>query len=146
VSVKERLTPGILVTKAAANLPQTATANLFTVSGAVLVTGILGQVTSALGATATNLSLGVTGSVTAISTAVAVTSGAVGQMFVPVAAAGVGGAAVFSLAPFVPAARDAFVPFIVAVANITWTTSANDTGQMKWSLWYVPIDAGASVS
>lgn len=147
MSVKERLAPGILVTKAAANLPQTTTANLYTVSGGVvLVTGILGIVTSALGATATNLSLGVTGNNTAISTAVAVTSAAVNTLVVPVAAAGIGGAAIVGTAPFVSVARDAFNPFMVAVANITWTTSANDTGQMKWYLWYVPVDAGASVS
>jgi hypothetical protein len=146
MSARDDIAPGILVTKPAANLPQTATANLFTVSGAVIVTAMLGQVTSALGATATTLALGITGSTTAIATAGAVTSAAVGTFYVPVASAGVGGAPLVSAAPFISPTIDAFFRILVAVANITWTTSANDTGQMKWSLWYVPIDAGASVS
>jgi hypothetical protein len=145
MSVKT-VVPGALVTKAAANLPQTATANLFTVAGgAVLVTGLLGQVTTVLGATATTLSLGVTGNTTAITTATAINGSAVGTLALPVkgvppAALVVAGAAFILAPPFI------IDPFIVAVANITWTTSASTTGQMKWSLWYVPLDSGATVS
>jgi hypothetical protein len=135
------------VAKAAANLPQTATANLYTVTGgAVVVTGLMGIVSSALGATVTTLALGVTGSSSAIATALAVTSGIAGTVYLPVNSAGAGGAPLFSTAPFISATLDRLNPFIVSVANITWTTSANDTGQMRWLLWYVPIDAGASVS
>lgn len=149
MSVKERLVPGLLVAKAAQNLPQTATATLFTVAGGlVLVTGILGVVTTALGATVTTLSLGVTGSNAALATATAVTSATAGTVYAPTTgAAGAAGTPIVSATPFVSVAEPNFLaPVYVFTTNITWTTSANDTGQMKWYLWYIPIDTSASVS
>ena len=139
--------PGVRVDKAAANLPQTATANLYTVAGgAVLVTGLIGTVTTGLGATATTLSLGVTGSPTVIATASAITSAVANTFLFPIKSAGIGGALQVAGAAFVLAPPFIIDPFIVATGNITWTTSANDTGQVKWSLWYVPMDAGATVT
>jgi hypothetical protein len=50
---------GTLVKKGPLTLPQSATSTLFTITGgAVLVTGLMGLVTTAIGATATNLSTG----------------------------------------------------------------------------------------
>lgn len=75
---------GTLVTKSALALPQSATSTLFTVSGgAVLVTGLAGLVTTAVGATATNLSLGTvpttgTAESSGIANATAITSAAAG--------------------------------------------------------------------
>lgn len=140
---------GIPVMKAAQNLPQTATATLFTVSGTVLVQSMWGLVTAALGATATNLSLGVTptgGSAanTALATATAVTSKTVGTFFVPAFASSVGGAAI--VAPLVQAQAGSTAAFLVPAGVITWTTSASDTGQMAWYLDYLPVDAGATVT
>jgi hypothetical protein len=58
------LIAGATVTKAAQALPQSATATLFTVTGgAVLITGLAGLVKTALGSTATNLSIGTVPSV-----------------------------------------------------------------------------------
>lgn len=140
--------PGTLVQKAAQGLPATTTSNLYTVSGNVLVTGMLGVVTSATGATATNLSLGVSnGSATgAIATATAVTSLAVGTFLFPAGSSGVGGALKVAGAAFVQAPPLALNPFFVAAGNITWTTNATDTGQVAWYLWYVPLDFDATVS
>lgn len=142
--------PGILVTKAAQNLPQTATANLFAVSGTVLVTGLLGVVTAAIGATATTLALGTApGAATAsIATATAVTSKAAGTALAPVGASGVGGALIVGGAAFVQSPPMALSPFVLGAGttNITWTTSASTTGQVQWYLWYTPIDFDASVS
>lgn len=141
---------GVQVIKAPQNLPQTATATLATVSvGAVLVTSILGLVTTALGATATNLSLGTAPTVGAastsgIATATAVASTPIGSWIVPVQNAGIGGAlaigATAGVAPFLP------TPLIVSPGTITWTTSANDTGQIKWYFTYIALDNGASLS
>lgn len=142
--------PGILVTKAPQNLPQTATANLFAVSGTVLVTGLLGVVTTATGATATTLSIGTApgGATASIATATAITSRAAGTALAPVGASGVGGALIVGGAAFVQSPPMALSPFVLGAGttNITWTTSANDTGQIEWYLWYTPIDAGGSVS
>lgn len=139
------------VIKAAQNLPQTATATLFTVSGTVLVQFFAGLVTTALGATATTLSLGntPTGGVaanTSLATATTVTSKTVGTHVVPTFSSGIGGAPIVaSLAQVtVPAASGN--AFIVPAGTITWTTSANNTGQMAWYLAYLPIDPGATVT
>lgn len=141
---------GVQVVKAAQNLPQTATATLATVTGgAVLVTSILGLVTTVLGATATNLSLGTAptvgvASTTGIASATAVTSTPLGAWLVPVQNAGVGGAlaigASAGVAPFLP------TPLVVSAGTITWTTSANDTGQIRWYFTYIALDNGAALS
>lgn len=146
MSVKT-VVPGTLVTKAAQNLPQTATANLYSVSGgSVLVTGLLGLVTSAVGAVATTLALGCTAGSTAIATATAITSKPVGTFVFPVNSSGIGGALVAAGAAFVSSPPFIVNPFIVGAGNITWTTSASTTGQIQWYLWYVPLDFDASVS
>lgn len=75
---------GDLVIKAAQNLPQTTTSTLYTVAGgAILVHGLYGLVTTALGATATNLSLGTTAGNTTIASATAVTSATLSSWIAP---------------------------------------------------------------
>jgi hypothetical protein len=34
----------------------------------------------------------------------------------------------------------------VSAGTITWTTSASNTGAMRWYLTYVPLDNGAALS
>lgn len=154
MSAKQLLVPGSLVVKAAQALPAGTTANLYTVSGAVLVTGLLGRVTTATGATVTTLALGSTNSsTTSIATATAVTSKIAGSWIVPSSSAGVGGALTIGAGPtflassfpgsFLPGLM---APFFIAADTITWTTSATDTGQVQWYLWYVPLDQSATVS
>jgi hypothetical protein len=62
----------------------------------------------------------------------------------PLNSAGVGGVLVVGAnagaAVFLP------TPFVVSAGFITWTTSASDTGQMKWYFTYVALDNGASLS
>jgi hypothetical protein len=151
MSVKNVAAIGIPVIKAAQNLPQTATATLFTQSGgAVLVTGLLGVVTTALGATTTSLSVGTGISNTAIMTASAVAGKAAGTWIIPTASAGVGGAPVMvpgGAAFLTPSGDRLFTPFVLAPGSgITWTTNANDTGQIAWYLWYIPMDADSGLS
>ncbi len=203
-------------------LPQTATANLFTVvGGAVLVTALLGYVTTAIGATATNLSLGLTPTTGTLSNVgiggpTAITSLVAGNVIAAPAAAGAGGQTL--VAPSVPAsttpvvnnyhgtvdvtlsgftltavfvngvnvgstngtyavpahgtisvtysvvgtwtwtgsvaleissAGTVSVPkdvgFIAPPGFITWTTSANTTGVIKWYIAYIPFDVGAAI-
>jgi hypothetical protein len=156
MSARQSLVPGTLVVKAPQALPATATANLYVVSGAVMVTGILGRVTTATGATVTTLALGTTASTTtSLATATAITSKAAGTWIIPSASGTplVGGALTVSSGPqflassfpgsFLPGLM---APFFVATDTITWTTSATDTGQIEWYLWYVPIDGSATVS
>jgi hypothetical protein len=141
--------PGYTVVKAAQALPQTATATLFTVTGGtVLVRMVAGLVTTALGATATNLSLGntPTGGASApasIATAAAVASAVLGTLYVPVFTSGVAAAPLQGNAIFT---SDPTLSIIIPAGVITWTTSASNTGQMKWYIQYTALDAGASIS
>ena len=144
---------GSLVTKAAAALPQTATATLFTVSGgSVLVTSLIGQVQAvAIGATATTLALGTvpttgTAASSGIASATAITSKEIGTWVGVQAASGVAGALV--VGGNAGAALFLHTPagFVVPAGTISWTTSASDTGKMAWYLTYVPLDTGATVS
>jgi len=140
---------GYPVFKAAQNLPQNATSTLYTVTGgAVLVTFMAGLVTTALGGTVTSLSLGntPTGGANAsasLATSAVVTSKAVGTWYVPAWAAGVAGAPIQgNVVNANPSTFSAMVPAGV----ITWTTTASDTGQMVWYLYFLPLDTGAAIS
>ena len=139
------------VIKAAQNLPASATATLFTVSGTVLISFFVGLVTTAIQNQACTLSLGNTptgGSAanTSLALATSIIAKPVGTHVVPVFASGIGGTPVIaSLAQVtVPAASGN--AFVVPAGTITWTTSATNTGQMQWYLAYLPVDVGATVS
>lgn len=144
---------GVQVTKAW-TLPASATTqNLFTVAGGlVLLTALVGQVTTVIGSTATTLALGLdapgvggTLDVDGLGTASTITSQEVGTLITLQASSGVGGAVVVgSLAGsgvFLP------TPMVLNSAHITATTSANaGGGAIKWYAQYVPLDTGATVS
>lgn len=142
---------GTQVIKATQNLPQTATATLATVTGgAVLITSMLGLVAGvAIQNQACTLALGTVPSVgtsanNSIATATSIQAKEIGTWVVPLVSAGAGGALVVgtnaSTAPFLP------TPFVVSAGTITWTTSASNTGQMKWYFTYVALDNGAALS
>jgi hypothetical protein len=144
---------GLLVTKAAATLPQTATATLYTVAGGnVLVTSMFGLVSgTAMGATATTLAIGTapttgTAETAGIATATAVTSLEIGSWVSVQSSSGVGGALVSGGHAGTVVFAHGTTSFVVAPGTITWTTSASDTGKMAWYLTYIPLDTGASVS
>jgi hypothetical protein len=139
-----KLLLGTKVDRAAATLPQTATASIFTVTGGrVLLLGLLGEVTVATGSTATTLavsSVPASGTAVTIATATAVTSLEVGaEVTLPLTSksalvvnnAGGGGQ------------LSGHAPYVIPAGGISITTSASDTGQMKWTAFYVPLDDGA---
>ena len=136
---------GTKVDRAAAVLPATAYGALFTVTGGrVLITNIVGEVTVVCSATATNAKLVATPTVgTAVDVAanVAVTSKEVGTLL------GITGlfsdAMVASNAGATVAPRNAVV---VPVGTLGVTTSATNTGSVKWSITYIPLDDGAAVA
>lgn len=144
---------GVQVTKSW-TLPASATTQtLFTASGGlVVVTSLVGQVTTAIGSTATTLALGLgtpgvggTLDTDGIGTATTITSQEIGTLITAQASSGLGGAVVVGSlagsAAFLPA------PFVINSATITATTSANaGGGVIKWYLTYIPVDTGATVS
>jgi hypothetical protein len=138
---------GTKVDRATATLPQTATGTLFTVAGGrVLLTSIVGEVTVALGATATSANLVHTptvGTVGDLCAATVVTSDEVGTLY------GIRGDATSLLSSNAPTSARTGVPahpVVLPVGAIGLKTTAGDTGSVKWSLTYVPLDDGATVT
>jgi hypothetical protein len=143
------LTWGIKVEEPAAVLPATGTAHIFTVAGGrVIVTGLVGQCTTVCSATATTVSIGATptvgtASATAFCTAVAITSVEVGTLVsLP---AGAKGALVVGTNAGTAVQVCGDSGYVVSPGSIDVVTSATNTGAFKWTLFYEPLDDGATV-
>lgn len=149
------LAQGYTLSKSVTLQTSAATNTLFTVTGgAVMVTAMLGLVTTLIGSTATTLALGTapttgTAKTAGIATATAITSAEVGTWVTPTnntSTPGVAGA----LSVGSNAGASAFLGnpgFIVTTGTITSTTSANAGGGVfTWYLQWVPLDTGASVA
>lgn len=124
----------------AVTLPASTTATLFTVVGAIEVSGLFGFVTTVFGVTATTLALGWAptaggSSVVLASASASVASTAVGSVFVMPSA--VGGQLQPAITSLVTQASACW--FACENGVINWTTSATDTGAVTWLLAYQPV-------
>lgn len=141
---------GILATRATAALPQTATGNIFTVSGGrIMVVSLTGWVTTVMGATVTTLSIGLTpttgtSSTTSLASATAVTSKEVGTHFS--IGSTPGSALVVGANAGAPVQSTGHAAWVLNTGSITVTTNASDTGSVQWDLIYIPLDNGAQVA
>jgi len=134
---------GNSVSKAASTLPATTSANLFTIAGGrILLTAIVGQVTTIVQAQACNLSLAfdptVAGTNVALCGVLNITGNVVGSLYSITGVASdalMNGLAVTSMSTQV----------ILQPGAIVWTTSATNTGQASWKMWYLPLDTGVTV-
>ncbi len=143
---------GVQLIKASQNMPQgVTTATLATVSGgAVLITSLLGLVTTATGSTAlSTIALGTVPSIgsastTGIMAATPVISIPVGTWIGLVQSAGVG--AVGAIPSNAGGAVFLTTPFVVSAGTITWTSATANTGQIKWYFTYIGLDNGAGIS
>jgi len=119
-------------------LPATATGTLFTVTGTVVVLGLVGVVSTVFAASAVNPTLGITGSNAALAAAPAAAYNATavgGAVQLP---ATLGGAL-----PAAVAAKGAAAtadPFILSGTNVTITTDATNTGALTWTLFWMPLN------
>lgn len=134
---------GRKVERATATLPQTTAAPIFNIlGGRVAMLGILGEVTVVLGAvgnmsleanptvgTAAGLCAVVAAGTFEAGTLLSIT-GAVGDAMLGVSAGGV---------------EMQRSPVVLPVGTLDLRLSASSTGSVKWTLFYVPIDDGASV-
>lgn len=141
---------GNKVEEPAAVLPATGTAHLFTVSGGrVAITGLVGQCTTVCSATATTVSVGMTpavgtASVASLATATAITSKEVGTLVsLP---SGAPGALVVGANAGGAGQVQGPGGYVVQPGTVDIVTSATNTGAFKWTLTYVPLDDGASVT
>ena len=136
---------GLKVDRATAALPQSTTGTIFTVSGGrVVITGLVGEVTTVLGAGANSLTLGYAPTV-GVGDATVLGRGAVSLLTAPVGthvAANPGGDVFVDLATQAGVAFPA-IGLLVDVGSVTVTTTASVTGSVKWSITYIPFeDAG----
>lgn len=139
---------GILVERATAALPATATADIFTVDGGrVLLLGFVGEVTTVIQAQACNLSVvhdpDSGGSNVTLASALNVSADAANSFYVLNATAG--GALVNSSGEAAYGALLA-TPILLPAGDIALTTSATNTGSVQWNVLYAPLDDGATVS
>jgi hypothetical protein len=143
------ITAGIAVSNALhTTLPQTAVQNIYTVSGGrILLVALTGQVTTAIGATATTLKVTntpTTGTASDIASATAITSKEAGTLLglplTPGSALVVGANA--GGAVQVPGHQG----WLVQPGTISVTTSASTTGGISYDLVYIPYDVGAAVT
>jgi len=118
-------------------LPATATGTIFTVTGSVVVLGLVGIVSTAFAATAVNISIGITGNNTALAAnpAAAFNATAVGSAIkLPATLGGVLPAAVSA-----KGSAASCNEFILEGTNVTLTTDATNAGALTWALIWVPL-------
>ena len=135
---------GFRVDKAAATLPASTNQSLFTIAGGrVAVLAILGEVTTVVQTQACNTKL-----VAAPTVGTAVDLCAVLDISADEAGCLYGITGIFGDA-MVGANAGATIlqqrPVVVNAGVIRLNTAATNTGATKWTLWYVPLDEGASV-
>lgn len=119
-------------------LPQSNPADLFTITGTILVTGLFGVVTTAIQAQNVSPSFGIGSDNTAIAAVPAVpwNGNVVGSVVhMPPSM----GAALPTLKTIDTAATTAMAQFVVHDTIITWTTAANDTGNITFVMSYIPL-------
>lgn len=136
---------GILVSRATATLPASGLGHIFTVSGGrIFVKYLVGEVTTQIQAQACTVKVTHTPT-TGTAVDWSAVSGSIsglevgGKLALPAAAATalVTGNAGGVIAPQ--------ASWVATVGTIDITTSATNTGSVKWDLIYVPLDSGAQV-
>lgn len=136
---------GLGVSRATSNLPATAALPIFTITGGrILVRSLIGEVTTIIQAQACTVKVTSTplaGSAVDLSAVSGSISGLeVGaRLTLPSAAAtalvtGNAGGVIGDQAKW-----------IIGAGSLSYTTSATNTGQIKWDLIYVPLDVGVQV-
>jgi hypothetical protein len=143
---------GMRVRKAAAQLPQGAAGNIFTITGGrIKVVQLIGEVTTALDANAATIKAGYTPSAAGTSlgdwsiASAAMASAIVGvHLWLPAAAGS-------ALATDIGAPKGAggivgLVSYLVPAGAVTLTTvGSNIAGRVQWDLYYIPVDSSARV-
>lgn len=138
---------GRTVERATAALPQTTAAALFTIStGRVLLTSIVGEVTTVIQtqANATQLQFNPddAGATQALCATLDITADAVGTMY---SITGTPATALQDALNFVSADKMLARPMVLKPGDIELSCAASNTGSVKWTLHYWPLDTGAAV-
>jgi len=146
-AVLRKIALGTTVLRTAASLPQTAQTPYFTVSGGrVLITSMIGEVTTAIQAQATTVQLiatPTTGTAVNLSGSTGDINGKEIGATIALPATATTGALLVSNAGANVTPLGYYT--VVRTGTIDFKTGASSTGATKWLLTYVPLDDGASV-
>jgi hypothetical protein len=143
-SAYTQLLYGQATDRAAAVLPQTATGTLFTIAGGrVILRGLVGEVTVALGATVTSAKIVHTPTVGVVGDCCAagvITSLGLGSLLTLTGVL----ADLLNVVTFAGSmcSRDLVLP----VGALGLNTTASNTGSVKWRAFWLPLDVGATVT
>ena len=132
-----------VVERTAAVLPATTATAYFTVTGRVLLTQIVGEVTTIASATATSIKLIANPTVGAdvdLCTATVITSDAAGTIYNITGT--LSDALVATTSGAVIAQANSI---LVAAGTIDLDATATNTGATKWTLHYIPLDYNSKV-
>jgi len=132
-----------IVSRNAANLPQTTQTAYFTVTGRVLVTQIVGEVTTVIQAQANAIDLWsnpTVGADVALCATNDINADAEGTVYTIT-----GTLAEAMVATTSGAVKAQASAILVTAGTIDLEAAASNTGQTKWTLHYIPLDSGSSV-
>lgn len=140
-------TYGTLISRATASLPATTTSTLFTIAtGRVLITSILGEVTTVIQTQANNTKLQFdptdTGATQDLCAVLDISADAVGTMY---SITGTPATAMGDALNFMSADKMLARPLVLKPGGILLSCAATNTGSVKWGLTYIPLDSGATV-
>lgn len=139
---------GRVVERATAALPQSTASALFTVTGGrVLITSIVGEVTTVIQTQADNTKLqfnpDAAGATQDLCAVLDITADAVGTLY---SVTGTPGTAMQDALNFMSSDKMLARPMILKAGAIELNCAASNTGSVKWTLSYWPLDAGAAVT
>ncbi len=144
IDASQLLLLGVHVARPTSGLPISTTMHLFTVTGSVMVNMLIGRVTTAIQSSDPVAKLTCTpGAGTAVDVASTVTLASL-EAGGWIACAGDGTAMVVNNhGASLLGAKPGY--FLTDTGTIDLITTATKTGQIKWDLWYTPIDDGAFI-
>lgn len=139
---------GLRVDRATDTLPQTADEALFTIAGGrVAITCLLGEVTTVIQTQANNTKLkfnpDAAGSDADLCAVLDITADAVGTLY---SITGTPATAMQDSLLFLPPNKGLANPLILSEGALELDCAASNTGSVAWTVYYVPIDAGATVT
>lgn len=139
---KRLLQFGNIVRRAAANLPQTAAAPIFTVTGDVAIIQVYGKVGTVIQTQADSIKLifnPTVGTDVDLCAALNISAKAANTMF------GITGIVADALIGAGLAVRGMQVPLFLQTGTIDLDATASNTGTIAWTLMWVPLSDGATV-
>jgi hypothetical protein len=147
-SAAEKTNDGTVITRATAALPQTTAAAIFTITGLCLVKRIIGYVTTVVGnvpnATKLKNNPSGTGATTDLCATLDIDNAAVGSYF---QVTGTFANAMVKTVD-IPIPKVQAAEFVVVPGTIELDCAGSDggDGRVKWSVTYVPLEAGANIA